>query len=164
MVQENDEGNDSYLSSPTLEQIADGGNLEYKVIPWGNASNRDPRRSKDLKVNLALWWLYMMASVSSNIKEQYQPLKDTAKPTFFGESEVDFALSEILRNTRPQIPIRPHKPSRSAFLDDQTASHTINKEYSNGCGRPESVMKRSRIDGEVDGNRRRTRSVAATKK
>ena len=101
MFQEYDEGNGSNLSPTTLEQMADGGNLEYKAITWSNTSNRDPRRSKDLTVSLALWWLHIMASVSDNIKEQYQPVKNTAKPKFFGETDVDFAISDISRNTRP---------------------------------------------------------------
>ncbi|CAD6578640.1 MAG: hypothetical protein ASARMPRED_008790 [Alectoria sarmentosa] len=159
--QEHDEGNDSKLPSATFEQMEDG-NLEYKAIPWSNARTRDPRRSEDLTVNLALWWLHIMASVSSNIKEQYQPLKDTAQPTFFGENDASFGLSEISRNTRPEMTIRSRKRSSSALSNDHTASDTSNNEYGERCGRPKRVTKRIRADDEGIEDRRRTRSMAVS--
>lgn len=47
-------------------------------MAWSNAVSLDPRRSDNMTVNLALWWLHITAFVSSNIKEQYAPLKEVA--------------------------------------------------------------------------------------
>ena len=156
---ESDEGNDSTMSSPTLENMEDHGRLEYKAIPWSNARSRDPRRCDDLTVNLALWWLHIMASVSSNIKERYAPLKEVAQPTFFVEENSSFVLSETSENTRPKLPIRSRKRSSSLLSDEGTASDGSNNVYPVDGDRPGRGKKRLRAGDEGNENKRQTRSM-----
>ena len=167
LVQEHDESNDSPMSSPTLAQMCDGGRLEYKAIPWSNAKSKDPRRRNELTVNLALWWLHIMASVSSNIKDQYPPLKKVAQPTAFGEeSYSSFALSETSENhQRQRLPARSRKRSHSLLSSDGS-------DLSDGSGiaysfKGEGFTKGSkRFRGEGIGggygSKRQTRSMAVS--
>ena len=156
---EHDESNDSALSSPTLAHMCDDGRLEYKAISWSNAKSRDPRRCDDLTVNLALWWLHIMASVSSNIKEQYPPLKEVAQPSFFGEENSSFVLSETSENLRPKLPIRPRKRSCSVLSDEGNVSDGSSNGYAVDYERPTRGMKRSKAEDEGSQNRRHTRSM-----
>jgi hypothetical protein len=85
----------------TRDPMLDNGRLEYKAIPWNSTKTEDQQQDCDsLTVNLALWWLHIMASVSSNIEGQYPALKEVAKPTWFGdEKRSRFVVSE---RTRPR--------------------------------------------------------------
>lgn len=157
--QECDTGIDSALSSPTLKQMLTGGRLEYKAIPWSNANSRRARRRNDLTVNLALWWLHIMASVSSNIKEQYPPLKEIAKPAFFGEQNSSFALSETSENLRPKLPIRSRKRSCSILSDEGNMSDGSSNGYPADIGRSPRGMKRFKTEDDGSQNRRQTRSM-----
>lgn len=103
-----------------------------------------------------------MAFVSSNINGRYQPLKDTARPTFFEGNDASLALSRISQNTHPHMNIRSLKRSRSALSNHQTAFGESEIGYDDGCGTPERVTKIPRDDREGDGNIRRTRSMAVS--
>ncbi len=154
-----DEGHDFILSSPVFKRVEDFGRLEYKAIPWSNAASLDPRRSNNLTVNLALWWLHIMASVSSNIKEQYAPLKEVAKPSCFGVVHSSFTLSKTSENMRPKLPLRSRKRSCSAVPDRDTTSDDSDNNYPVEYRRSNRSMKRVRTDDEDSQPRRQTRSM-----
>ena len=154
-----DEGHDFILSSTVFRKVEEYGRLEYKAIPWSNAASLDPRRSNDLTVNLALWWLHIMASVSSNIKEQYAPLKEVAKPSCFGVAHSSFPLSETSENMRPKLPLRSRKRSSSAVSDKGTTSEDSENEHPVEYRRSNRNMKRVRTDDEDIQPRRQTRSM-----
>ncbi|KAL9128408.1 MAG: hypothetical protein Q9217_002899 [Psora testacea] len=74
----------------------DEGYLEYRAIPWQHYTNDAQRDSAVMTVNLALWWLHMMAANDSSIKEEYTPLKDSewGTSTDAETQSSSFALSE----------------------------------------------------------------------
>ena len=156
-----DEGHDFILSSPVFRKVEEYGRLEYKAIPWSNAASLDPRRSNNLTVNLALWWLHIMASVSSNIKEQYAPLKEVAKPSCFGVVHSSFPLSETSENMRPKLPLRSRKRSSSAIPYEGTTSDDSDNKYPVEYRRSDRSMKRVRTDDEDNQPRRQTRSMTS---
>ena len=154
-----DEGHDFVLPSPVLRKVEDNGRLEYKAIPWSNAASRDPRRSDNLTVNLALWWLHIMASVSSNIKEQYAPLEEVAEPSCFGVVHSSNPLSETSENMRPKLPLRSRKRSASAESDKGITSDDSDNDYPVKYRTSSRSMKRPRTDDEDSQPRRQTRSM-----
>lgn len=60
-------------SSPS-GRISHSGMLEYKAIPWKDKSSLSIGGQQTLTVNLALWWLHLMASENNSIKDTYPPL------------------------------------------------------------------------------------------
>lgn len=147
------------LSSPVFKKVEENGRLEYKAIPWSNAASLDPRRSNNLTGNLALWWLYIMASVSSNIKEQYAPLREVAKPSCFGVVHSSCPLSETSENMRPKLPLRSRKRSSPSSSDKGTTSDGSDNDYTVEYRRSNRSMKRARTDDEDSQPRRQTRSM-----
>ena len=156
-----DEGHDFVLPSPVFRKVEDYGRLEYKAIPWSNAASLDPRCSNNLTVNLALWWLHIMASVSSNIKEQYAPLKEVAEPSCFGPVNSTFPLSETSENMRPKLPLRSRKRSSFAVPDKGTTADDSDNNYPVEYRRSNRSMKRVRTDDEDSQPRRQTRSMTS---
>ena len=62
------------LATP-MERIRRQGLLEYKAIPWNQKKGCLPTVEKgQLTVNLALWWLHLMASENNSINDVYPPL------------------------------------------------------------------------------------------
>lgn len=55
------------MSPMTKKQLQINGKLEYRPTPWTHLTTSDSLHSNQLTVNLALWWLQIMAAVSSNI-------------------------------------------------------------------------------------------------
>lgn len=129
---EYDEGNDHTLPKSILNKLkSDGGILEYKAIPWTNDNGGKPRRDHDpMTVNLALWWLHMMASVSSIIKERYAPLSKIAPPSSFGVQSPITHPPSTSDDSGPKIPNRPRKRSHSPLIDKDAAR------YVSSNGRP----------------------------
>lgn len=75
-------------------RAAESGILEYKAVPWKNHTD-DNRKDQDaLTVNLALWWLHMMAAESSSIEDLYLPLCDVACATLYDGPGARLAFSE----------------------------------------------------------------------
>ena len=62
--------------SPAFRARANG-ILEYKTIPWQSCTSEQLRKSERLTVNLALWWLHILAADNNAIEESYPALKDT---------------------------------------------------------------------------------------
>ena len=52
------------------------GVLEYKAIPWQTATGVPARTASGLTMNLALWWLHLMATGNTNIGGDYGELRD----------------------------------------------------------------------------------------
>lgn len=52
------------------------GTLEFKSIPWADHFQDSHADRGVMTVNLALWWLHLMAAENSVIQERYPPLRD----------------------------------------------------------------------------------------
>ncbi len=72
------------------------GILEFQAIPWGFDKHPVYRNGKGMTVNLALWWLHMMAAESSEIEERYTPLPAAVRNTNAGTDNQNhsFAFSD----------------------------------------------------------------------
>ena len=62
-------------TDPYLRALKNG-YLEYKAIPWHACSNAAQGGSAVMTVNLALFWLHIMAANENTIEDEYAPLKD----------------------------------------------------------------------------------------
>ena len=61
----------------TLRECArKSGVLEYKAIPWQAATDDPAPTASGLTMNLALWWLHLMAAGNTNIGGDYGELRD----------------------------------------------------------------------------------------
>ena len=122
---EYDEGNDDVLPNAMFNRMKkDGGVLEYKAIPWTNNNGGRTGGAHDpMTVNLALWWLHMMASVSSIIKERYAPLRKIAPPSCFGLQGLISHPPITSDHKAPKIPNRPRKRSYAPAADQNTAQN-----------------------------------------
>lgn len=91
--------------SPASRAISQGV-LEYRAIPWQGHGDEEGEDSEILTVNLALWWLHMMAAESNVIEERYAPLPETQRnqqPSSFsssGNSQDRLPLAEKPPNHR----------------------------------------------------------------
>lgn len=52
------------------------GVLEYKAIPWQSATGDPTQKPSGLTMNLALWWLHLMATGNTNIGGDYGELRN----------------------------------------------------------------------------------------
>ncbi len=60
-----------------IEALRREGTLEFKAIPWTSDAAKANTSDNSLTVNLALWWLHMMALESHGIDYWYPPLAET---------------------------------------------------------------------------------------
>ena len=155
---EHDEEYDYALPTPYFRKLKrDGGVLEYKAIPWGKGNGGKSRRAHDpMTVNLALWWLHIMASVSSIIKDRYAPLSHIARPSCFEVQHLRPAFPGVGEDNDPSIPNRPRKRRHSPPMDGETArDDSSNDEVTNSRSaskRPkrECKIKCGRSDEQQD--------------
>ena len=71
----------SFVSKDTdavVERARDVGILDYKAIPWKTATNRASSTADGLTMNLALWWLHLIAIGDTKIGDNYGALRDEA--------------------------------------------------------------------------------------
>ena len=61
-------------TEPPDVRAKNSGTIEFKSIPWRNDAHGTPGSSRVMTVNLALWWLHMMAAEDSAIQDSYSPL------------------------------------------------------------------------------------------
>ena len=80
-----------------------------------------------MTVNLALWWLHIMAAVGSNIKEHYPPLKGIPLPVCFG----DVMTSQQLCH---ELAVRSRKRGYSTFSDEESVTGASRKGLCSGFG------------------------------
>ena len=144
---EEDEGDDCVLPDSIFNKMKKGGGiLEYKAIPWTNDNGGNSRRAHDtMTVNLALWWLHMMASVSSIIKERYAPLSKIAPPSCFGVQRSNSHPPCTSDDSGPNIPNIPRKRSQSPPTDQDIARNDSNNSRStNSKGSPKRRKREHR--------------------
>lgn len=127
---EQDESNDPVMSSVTKERLQNNGKLEFRAIPWTHLTTSNSLRSNQLTVDLALWWLHIMAAVSSNIKEQYPPLKGIAQPMCFRE----VITSEQLCPKLAKLTVGSRKRGYSTFAEEEDMTGTSQKCHPSGFG------------------------------
>ena len=56
------------------QRLATDGLMEYVSVPWGNHRSGDPDKYKDLTVNLALWFIHVLAGNRHEISWDYGAL------------------------------------------------------------------------------------------
>ena len=127
LSQEQDESNDSVLSSMIRKRLHDNGKLEYRAISWTKPITSNARRSNEMTVNLALWWLHIMAAVGSDIKEHYPPLKEIAQPICFGDVMTSHQLC-------PELAVRSRKRGYSTFSGEENVNGASHKRLRSGFG------------------------------
>ena len=59
-----------------VQRARDAGILEYKAIPWVSGTQGASHTAQSMTVNLALWWLHLIARGNTNIAEDYGALRD----------------------------------------------------------------------------------------
>ena len=82
------------------------GILEYKAVPWDNGGEGPQDGSAKMTVNLALWWLHMMAAKSNGIENRYLSLRDLARDTVDNKDTPRYPPTPESLNTTPAS--RPH--------------------------------------------------------
>ena len=89
-----------------------------------------------------------MATVSSNIKEQYAPLKEVAKSSCFGVVHSNFPPSKTSGSMRHQLPLTSHKRSSCIIPDKGTTSDDADNDFRRKYRRTSRSMKHLRTDDE----------------
>lgn len=89
------------------------GTMEYKAIPWDIRSNQPQSTSETLTINLALWWLHLLAADASGIEDNYSPLAD--KPHFPRTGDKRHGQHPE-RTYDPKITSPSEPPSQNAHL------------------------------------------------
>lgn len=77
------------LHLPEKHRTKEHGVLEYKSIRWDDGSQRE---EASLSINLALWWLHMLAATARSIESSYRDLleeyiSETASKGFLGAAQ-----------------------------------------------------------------------------
>ena len=72
---------DTTRSSPepiesVLHRARSEGIVEYKAIPWADGRDEAGQNSDTMTVNLALWWLHLIAIGKRDIGDDYGYLRD----------------------------------------------------------------------------------------
>ncbi|KAL8836997.1 MAG: hypothetical protein Q9176_005998 [Flavoplaca citrina] len=78
------------------------GVLECKIIPWGNNRTEFGCNSHGLTMNLALWWLHMMAAVGHEIK--HRELTEETDHRLLPNENMTLKKTGDKRNQRAQTP------------------------------------------------------------
>jgi len=65
-----------YDGSPAARARKNGGILELRAIPWKHRHDMANHDGETLTVNLALWWLHLLATQGCGIEDEYVPLRD----------------------------------------------------------------------------------------
>lgn len=82
------------LSSTPATRARTSGILEYRAIPWRSSK-------RGMTVNLALWWLYMMAAAKSDIEEDYEFLRDSSWD-FGAQSSQSTPVATLATTSQPK--------------------------------------------------------------
>lgn len=64
------------LDETAVKRAEIDGTLEFRAIPWAAHSHEPDADDGVMTVNLALWWLHMMAAENNIIEDQYPPLRE----------------------------------------------------------------------------------------
>ncbi|KAI4212011.1 MAG: hypothetical protein LQ351_005193 [Letrouitia transgressa] len=98
-----DESKDSTKYSETLHS----GILEYRAIPWAWHDSSTDTEWDGLTVNLALWFLHLMAAAERGIEARYVPLKNMPKPTASFDSFTSFESESHFGNDTQELRTPP---------------------------------------------------------
>jgi hypothetical protein len=93
------------------------GILEYRSIPWENNNTRAHEGDKNLTVNLALWWLYMMAAKDSSIRWLYGPLEEENLRIEPEEAYQSSSFSAVSIDSQSQSSVTERKRKRQTEDD-----------------------------------------------
>jgi len=88
------EREDFVEGAPEATRALTDGLMEYKAIPWNSHAPTSQRNPEVMTVNLALWWLHMMAAESSAIEEDYVTLAEAVWDTDPGNKTPPYAVVE----------------------------------------------------------------------
>lgn len=80
--------------APEATQALTNGVMEYKAIPWDCCVPISQTETEVMTVNMALWWLHMMAAQSSAIGEDYVTLADAVWDTDPGNKTPGYPVVE----------------------------------------------------------------------
>ncbi|KAL9037038.1 MAG: hypothetical protein Q9214_005871 [Letrouitia sp. 1 TL-2023] len=140
-------------------RAADDGMIEWRSISWFSDQNRTDPECEGLTVNMALWWLHMLAAAGHDIQDKYIPLKSITKP-------VDSFDSFAIFDNESQEPFTP-SPQELDFLNTNQSFRSMTSDVrvdlsnssignQNGETSPtlrRSSRKRSRHDQNGENNR-----------
>ena len=87
-------------ADPMVRRAREHGILEYKAIPWSPQSTDFSGHAQTLTVNLALWWLHLMALQDTSIDECYSPLGESEEAQGYGEQFASFTSDTSLVRRR----------------------------------------------------------------
>ena len=88
-------GNKPNNQEPASRTKRDG-ILEIKSIPWQDDTNEQSRDASSLTINLALWWLHIMAANKHEIEDTYPSLHTEAWNTELKPEDIDLAQLTML--------------------------------------------------------------------
>ncbi|CAH0057086.1 unnamed protein product [Clonostachys solani] len=127
------------------ERLAENGLLEYVSVPWGNHCQSDPKGYNEWTMNLALWFLHVVAGNSSDVQWKYQDLKEeTALPSKHLRLQ-DQALPPV--EEVPSDNSENHAENSSPLSSDRSISPV--REVSSKAPENESQNKSQSSNGKV---------------
>ena len=143
------------------------GILEFQAIPW-QSKNRVLRSQRSgMTVNLALWWLHMLAAEDSAIREQYAPLSRAVR-TIQAKTDVKTDVeAKTKAEAEAEADTEGEKPTCSFTVSDMSAvGHRLsNVDLESPGDKPtrksnRQGQKRTREDnvGQVNRNGKKPRS------
>ena len=109
-VGESQEKDSQSETDTILNKLADDGSpaakaqrygiLEYKAIPWTNGAGETQDSVANMTVNLALWWLHIMAAENNAIEDVYPPLRNLSRDTV--NKDIQYPPTPESLNTTPK--------------------------------------------------------------
>ena len=87
---ENSQGSQEFYASEEQKQARKRGEVELMSIPWENHVTEEHAVDSTLTVNLALWWLHIMAAADYRIGRQYPNLLEEELPQANASKNVSF--------------------------------------------------------------------------
>ena len=103
--------------APLASRTRRGGLLEYRAIPWRDHIDETNEDTGLLTVNLALWWLHMMAANESAIEENYPPLRDTKWNEDADTEASSFVVSDTSQNRGSLDEMPPYRQLETLSLE-----------------------------------------------
>ena len=110
---------------PSLQNAAQkaerSGTVEFKAIPWADGAINTDGASEKLTVNLALWWLHLMAADASEIKDHYSPLRDATWTNDINDPFASFSsdTSILAKKFAEAMPAHSRRLEREASSDQR---------------------------------------------
>ena len=143
--------------------------LEYKAIPWTNDGSESSSNTHGLTINLALWWLHMMAAISHEIEDYDHALKadpqnssgEDEAPDRFGDSEEREAQTPLRNKRQCSFELKHGQSFRSETSDVRHILSATALDRENGQTSPSAAatsrQKRSREESDLSRGPNRAR-------